>query len=144
MVKGKVEVLKYTKRIIKNFDGSVVMKVPAVMKLVKIIRTLYKTKVPFSKRNVLIRDNFKCAYCGVESKKLTIDHVIPKSKGGKSSFENTTAACKSCNGKKGNMSCGEARMWPKSKRTQPTIQEFLNLRLKSLGINKILKELGVF
>ena len=144
MVKGKVEVLKYTKRIIRNFDGSVVMKVPAVIKLVKIIRTLYKTKVPFSKRNVLIRDNFTCSYCGKESKKLTIDHVVPKSKGGKSTFENTTASCKSCNSKKGNYSCEEAKMWPNSNRTQPTIHEFLNLRIKSLGINKLLKELGVF
>ena len=144
MVKGKVEVIKYTKRIIKNFDGSVVMRIPLVVKLIKIIRTLYKTKVPFSKRNVLIRDGFTCAYCGVKGKNLTIDHVVPRSKGGKSTFENTVTACKKCNNKKDDMLPSEAKMFPNIKATQPTIQEFLNLRIKSLGINKLLKELGVF
>ena len=144
MVKGKTEVLKYSERIIKNFDGSVVMRIPLVLKLVKFIRTLFKTKVPFSKRNVLVRDGFKCVYCGKESKKLTIDHIIPKSKGGKSTFENCVACCKQCNLKKGHKSCREAKMFPHVKIYQPTISEFLNLKLKKLGINETLKELGVF
>ena len=144
MVKGKVEVLKYSETLVRNFDRSVVMKIPIVVKLIKIIRTLYRTKVPFSKRNVLVRDGFKCTYCGVKSKKLTIDHVIPRSKGGKSSFENCVASCKSCNTKKGSRLPKEAKMFPKVKATQPTISEFLQLKVKSLGINNILKELGIF
>jgi len=144
IVKGKVEVLKYTKRVIKNFDGSVIMKIPSVMRLIKFIRTLFRTKVPFSKRNVIIRDEFKCAYCGAESKRLTIDHVLPRSKGGKSSFENCVAACKKCNSEKGNKLCNEIKMFPKVKANQPTISEFLMLKLKNLGIDKTLKELGVF
>jgi len=144
MVKGKAEVLKYTDRIIKNFDSSVVMRIPAVMKIVKMVRTLYKTKVPFSKRNVLVRDGYKCAYCGVESKRLTIDHVVPKSKGGKSTFENTVACCKTCNVEKGNMSCREAHMFPKINAYQPTISEFLRMKLSSMGIDKMLEDLGVY
>ena len=62
------------------------MKIPAVMRLIKIIRTIYRTKVPFSKKNVMIRDGFICQYCG-KLKELTIDHVTPVSRGGKSIFE---------------------------------------------------------
>jgi 5-methylcytosine-specific restriction endonuclease McrA len=144
VVKGKVEVLKYSKRVIQNFDGSVVMKIPAVMKLVKIIRTLYRTRVPFSKRNILIRDSFICGYCGIKSKKMTIDHIIPRSKGGKSTFENCVASCKKCNSKKGSKTPREAKMFLRIKPTQPTIYEFMNIKLKTLGINEILKDLGVF
>ena len=144
IVKGKVEVLKYTKRVISNFDGSVIMKIPAVMKLVKIIRTLYRTKVPFSKRNILIRDSFTCVYCGVKSKKMTIDHVVPRVKGGKSTFENCVASCKECNSRKGSKTAREAKMFLRVKPYQPTIYEFMNIKLKTLGINDILKDLGVF
>ena len=144
VVKGKVEVLKYTERVISNFDHSVIMKVPAVIKLIKFIRTLFKTRVPWSKKNVLIRDKFTCAYCGVESNRLTIDHVIPRVKGGKSSFENCVAACKKCNNKKGSRLPSEAKMYPKAKLTQPTINEFIHLKLKTLGINKVLIDLGVY
>jgi len=144
ITKGKVEVLKYTDRVIKNFDGSVVMKIPAVMKLIKFIRTLFRTNVPFSKRNVIIRDDHTCTYCGDTPRRLTIDHIVPRSKGGKSSFENCVASCKSCNSKKGNKSCQEAKMFPRVKPIQPTISEFLRLKLKRLGINETLKDMGVY
>jgi 5-methylcytosine-specific restriction endonuclease McrA len=144
LTKGKAEVLKFSDRIIRNFDGSVIMRIPLVMKLIKIVRTLYKTKVPFSKRNVLIRDGLQCSYCGAKSKNLTIDHVLPKSRGGKSTFENTVASCKPCNARKGNRTCQEANMFPKTKTYQPTISEFLTMKLKKTGTEDILKELGVY
>jgi len=138
--KGKVEVLKYSERVIKTAQG-VVMKIPAVMKLVKLIRTLYKTRVPFSKKNVMIRDGFKCVYCGKEKVNLTIDHVLPKSRGGKSSFENCVTSCKDCNNDKGHRTCQEARMWPKTKLIAPTISEFLRMKIKNMGIDKVLDDL---
>ena len=144
LTKGKVEVLKYTDRIIRNCDGSVVMKIPAVLRLIKFIRTLFRTNVPWSKRNVIVRDNYTCAYCGQKSKKLTIDHVVPRSKGGKSSFENCVAACRSCNNKKGSYTCREAKMFLRVKPTAPTISEFLRLKLMNSGINETLKDLGVY
>jgi len=144
LTKGKVEVLKYTDRIIRNCDGSVVMKIPAVLRLIKFIRTLFRTNVPWSKRNVIVRDNHTCVYCGQKSKRLTIDHVVPRSKGGKSSFENCVAACRSCNNKKGNKSCREAKMFLRVKPTAPTISEFLRLKLLNSGINQTLKDLGVY
>jgi hypothetical protein len=56
---------------------------------------------PYSRKMVLKRDNYRCVYCGSD-KKLTIDHVVPLSSGGKSSWENTVTSCHKCNNQKGN------------------------------------------
>ena len=143
ITKGKVQVLRHSERLIRTAEGLAV-KVPAVLRLIKLIRTLYINRVPFSKKNVLIRDGFKCAYCGSVKRKLTIDHIIPKSRGGKTNFENCVSSCKSCNNKKGNKTPSEANMYLKVKAYQPTIAEFLRLKVEKLGINKVLKDLGVY
>ena len=143
ITKGKVQVLRHSERLIRTAEGLAV-RVPIVMKLVKLIRTLYINRVPFSKKNILIRDGFKCAYCGSEKGKLTIDHIIPKSRGGKTDFENCVSSCKSCNNKKGSQLPSEANMYLKVKTYQPTIAEFLILKVKKLGINAVLKDLGVY
>lgn len=140
IVKEKVEVVKFSEKAIKTAAGKI-MKIPAVMKLVKLVRTIYKARVPFSKKNVMIRDNFTCVYCGEKNTRFTIDHVIPKYRGGKSTFENCVTACKPCNNKKGRKLCSEIKMFPKTKLIQPTISEFLILKVKSLGIDKILNDL---
>jgi 5-methylcytosine-specific restriction endonuclease McrA len=141
--KGKVHVLRNSERLIRTAEGLAV-KVPAVMRLIKLIRTLYINRVPFSKKNVLIRDGLKCAYCGGKKRKLTIDHIIPKSRGGKTDFENCVSCCKSCNNKKGSKTPSEAKMYLKVKAFQPTIAEFLRLKVEKLGINMVLKDLGVY
>ncbi len=143
VAKGKVQVLKQSERIIKTAEG-VLIKVPAVMKLIKLIRTLYRNRVPFSKRNVLIRDGFRCAYCGGSQNRLTVDHIIPKSRNGETSFENCVAACKPCNNRKGNRTPSQVGMYLKVKTYQPTISEFLRLKAMKLGINDVLKDLGVY
>ncbi len=143
LTKGKVQVLKHSERLIRTAEG-IAIKVPAVMRLIKLIRTLYINRVPFSKKNVLVRDGFKCAYCGKENRRLTIDHVIPKSRGGKTVFENCVSSCKPCNNKKGNKAPNEVQMYLKVKAYQPTISEFLRLKVKKLGINEVLKDLGIY
>jgi len=143
MAKGKVEVVKDSRRTIRNASGAV-LKVPAVMRLIKLIRTIYRTSVTFTKRNVLIRDRFKCAYCGANRERLSIDHIIPKSRGGKMTFENCVAACKPCNLKKGGRTPNEARMYLKVRPYQPTISEFLRLKFENLGLHDVLRELDVF
>jgi len=143
MIKGKVQVIKHSKRIVRTAEG-IIIKVPAVMKLIKLIRALYVNRVPFSKKNVLVRDGFKCAYCGAERQRLTIDHIIPKSKGGKANFENCVSSCKPCNNKKGDRTPREAQMYLKVKAYQPTISEFLRLKVKKLGINDILRDMGIY
>lgn len=141
--KGKVQVLAYSDRIVKTAEG-VLLKIPAVMKLIKLIRTVYRARVPFSKRNVLIRDGFRCAYCGARHGRLTIDHIIPRSRGGKDNFENCVACCKRCNNHKGSKTPREAGMRLIRKPYQPTISEFLRMRVRQMGIDDLLTELGIY
>lgn len=65
-----------------------------------------------SKRNILVRDNFACAYCGkhLSMKSATKEHVIPRSRGGKDTLENVVAACSACNGEKADRTPEEAGM----------------------------------
>ncbi len=140
LAKEKVEVLKHSGQVFRTGLG-LVMKIPSIIRLVKLIRTLYKARVPFSKKNVMVRDGFKCAYCKIKDVRLTIDHIVPKARGGKSTFENCVASCKPCNSRKGHKSCREAKMFPKVSAHQPTVMEFLQLKMKAQGIHKVIEEL---
>jgi 5-methylcytosine-specific restriction endonuclease McrA len=142
IVKGKVTVIKYTEMVV-NTAEHMVVKIPLVIKLIKLIRTIYRTKVPFSKKNVMIRDGFACQYCG-RTTGLTIDHVIPRSKRGKSTFENCVAACKQCNSKKGSKLPSEASMYLKKQPFAPTIAEFTRSKAIKSGMYDILKDFGVY
>jgi 5-methylcytosine-specific restriction endonuclease McrA len=73
---------------------------PSVIRLKTSPRSA-RIKVLLNRKNVMKRDNFRCAYCG-DSKNLTIDHIIPRSKGGKTTWENLVTACNTCNNKKDN------------------------------------------
>ena len=139
VMSGKTEVIKYADRVIKLVDGSL-LKVPVLIKLLKVIRTIYRNKVPFSKRNVLIRDNYKCGYCGC-SEELTIDHVIPSSRGGKTEFDNCVACCMKCNAKKGDRTPTESRLYLKKRPYSPTISEFFRIKLKQLGLESFLNDI---
>jgi 5-methylcytosine-specific restriction endonuclease McrA len=142
VIKGKAEVLKYSERIIRIATGEF-MKIPLVLKLIKIVRLIYRNKVPFSKRNIMIRDGYKCVYC--ESNEiLTIDHVVPTSRDGKTNFENCVTCCKVCNFKKKNKTPSEAKMYMKKQPYAPTISEFIKIKLKSLKLEDYLIELGVY
>lgn len=75
----------------------------------KVIRLINFVRIPFhtqqlvypTKSNIIKRDNNQCQYCGSKSN-LTVDHIIPRSKGGQNTWENMVACCESCNTKKGN------------------------------------------
>lgn len=143
MVKQKVEVLKFSKKAIRNGEGEIITYVPLVMRLIKIIRMIYKNKVPFTKKNVFVRDKYRCAYCG-SSQDLTVDHVIPRSRGGKNNFDNCITACKPCNNKKDRRTPSEAKMYLSHQPYAPTISEFIRLKMMQLGIDKFLKDIGVY
>src|SRR5690606_15955538 len=81
---------------------------PSVIRLRKYARVPYKNLV-VSRRNVLKRDGHRCQYCG-KSDDLTIDHVLPRSRGGVDTWENLVAACNRCNHRKGNRTPQEAGM----------------------------------
>lgn len=91
---------------IKTVSGS--YPCPAIIKLTRYVRIPYRS-VELTRRNILLRDGHKCLYCGA-TERLTIDHVLPRSRGGENSWENLATACISCNNKKGNRTPSEAEM----------------------------------
>jgi 5-methylcytosine-specific restriction endonuclease McrA len=85
-----------------------------------------KTAIRFSRANVYLRDKYVCQYCHtkLDKKDCTLDHVLPTSKGGKSTFENTVTACSPCNSNKGN----NHKIVPKKKPHKPDYYELVNNR----------------
>ena len=81
---------------------------PSIVRLKAYIRVPYK-KIMITRKNILRRDRHRCQYCNSRDQ-LTIDHVFPKSRGGKDTWENLVAACIPCNNRKGNHTPAEAEM----------------------------------
>lgn len=100
--------------------------VPSVIMLKEYMKA--KTTVRFSKGNVYLRDSYRCLYCEktLQKKDCTLDHVLPTSKGGKTTFENCATACGPCNANKGN----DHRIKPKYKPYKPDFYELVNKRKK--------------
>jgi 5-methylcytosine-specific restriction endonuclease McrA len=76
----------------------------------------------FTRFNVFLRDRFSCQYCAARED-LTFDHLVPRSKGGQTTWENVVTACAPCNLRKGGKLASEARMAPFEKPIRPTVQE---------------------
>jgi 5-methylcytosine-specific restriction endonuclease McrA len=79
----------------------------------------------FTRFNVFLRDRFQCQYCGSKDD-LTFDHVIPRSKGGRTTWENVVTACAPCNLRKSDRLPREIRMWPLQPPYQPTVHDLHN------------------
>ncbi len=100
------------------------MPYPTIVRLLMYIRVPYK-KIVLSRKNILRRDMYKCQYCGRTETSLTIDHIVPKSKGGDDSWENLVAACVKCNNKKGDRTPEDAKMVLHKKPTKPSHITFM-------------------
>ncbi|MFC5746992.1 HNH endonuclease [Actinomadura rugatobispora] len=74
------------------------IEVPSVIRLRRYVRIPFRTRVPLTRAALMRRDNFRCAYCGHRAE--TIDHVQPRSRGGKHIWENCVASCTTCNHRK--------------------------------------------
>lgn len=87
-----------------------------------------KAAVRFSRSNVFLRDGYKCMYCytKLERKECTLDHVLPTSHGGKTTFENTVTSCSPCNANKG----ANKKIVPKTKPYKPDYYDLVNKRKK--------------
>ncbi|MGF1467067.1 MAG: HNH endonuclease [Sandaracinaceae bacterium] len=125
---GKVEVLETYDEVIRSVSLAVPM--PAVVRLVRAVRR-HEPRLRFSRANVLARDGFACQYCGetLPSRDLTLDHVVPRARGGGTTWENTVTACRPCNGRKGNRTPEEARM---TLRRTPTRPQALTFQLRRM------------
>lgn len=97
---------------------------PTIVRLLIYIRVPYK-KIVLSRKNILRRDLYKCQYCQRSDVPLTIDHIIPKSKGGDDTWENLITACVHCNNKKGDRSPEDAKMTIHKKPTKPSHITFM-------------------
>lgn len=104
---GKVEVLENYRDFVHS--PRLTFPLPSVIKLEKYV-TVRGNDIVLSRKNILKRDQHQCQYCGRRSVPMTIDHVIPKEKGGKEAWENLVCCCHSCNRKKRNRTPEEARL----------------------------------
>ncbi|HET6210970.1 MAG TPA: HNH endonuclease [Jatrophihabitans sp.] len=92
--------------------------IPHVVRLARYVRVPYRRQVPLTRRAVLARDAHRCVYCAVRAD--TIDHVVPRSRGGRNEWTNVVAACARCNHRKGDRLLGEIG-WSLSRTpTQPS------------------------
>lgn len=96
---------------------------PAVIRLQRYINVPYKG-VMLTRQNIFRRDGHTCQYCGTP-KDLTLDHVVPRSKKGGSSWTNLVTACKRCNARKGNFTPEAAGLKLRSKPVRPSYLDFL-------------------
>ncbi|HWP50038.1 MAG TPA: HNH endonuclease [Candidatus Limnocylindrales bacterium] len=110
--------------------------VPAVIRLLRYVKIPYH-RVKFSRKNVLIRDNYICQYCYQKFKimDLTLDHVIPLSRGGWDGWDNVVTACRSCNNRKGDDTPEEAGMKLLRKPRLPSVVTYLQI-IRRLGEEK--------
>ncbi len=97
---------------------SITYNLPSVIKIRDFVK-YDNLSVDLSRKNILSRDEHVCQYCSEKNSPLTIDHILPKGRGGQDTWENLVTACKSCNQKKGNKTPEEANMELKRRPKRP-------------------------
>ncbi len=108
LVTGKAEPLDLTNVSWEISSPNLIIRVPAYIRLHHGRERVWKIPA-VSRKEMLRRDAYQCQYCG-NRKQLTIDHVIPRSKGGKHTWDNVVTACATCNGRKGDRTPEQAGM----------------------------------
>ena len=103
--------------------------VPLVIRLVYYVRIPRPIALAPSRRSIMIRDNYTCQYCGATPPRatLTLDHVLPRSRGGQTTWDNIVTACRSCNVRKGDRTPEEASMVLRRRPGRPNYIAFLLL-----------------
>jgi len=104
---GKAEVLEVDGVVFRSPSRSI--HIPSVIRLNHLIKRP-RPRVRLTRREVFLRDQHTCQYCGVTSKDLTLDHVVPKHRGGRHQWDNLVSACRTCNHHKGGKTVEEAKM----------------------------------
>ena len=104
---AKAEVLEFGRHAIQTAAATYPR--PSVIRLLHLVRRP-RSVIKLTRREVFIRDKYTCQYCGQRVRDLTVDHVMPKHRGGRHSWDNLVSACKACNHRKGGKTPEEARM----------------------------------
>ena len=106
--KGKAEVIEDAGKPLRSAAAEFVW--PHVIRLLQYVRVPKSVQRKISRRALFARDGWRCAYCGATTARLTLDHVVPRSRGGESVWENVVTSCAPCNLRKGNRTVEEAGM----------------------------------
>ena len=133
MRRAAVLVLKERAEVLEERNGSLrserlEMRRPCVIRLVRYVRIprdVHRRKI--TRKAVLARDSWTCQYCGHQATGLTVDHVMPRSRGGLSAWDNIVASCAPCNRRKGNRTPHEAKMHPANKPKPPGPTVFIRI-----------------
>jgi 5-methylcytosine-specific restriction endonuclease McrA len=126
LLKAKAEMLETGDRVLHS--ERIQLDRPVVIRLVtyvRIPRDVHRRKI--TRKAVLARDAWTCQYCGSERSGLTVDHVIPRSRGGESVWENIVASCAPCNRRKGNRLPREIHMHPRTAPRPPGPNVFIRV-----------------
>ena len=100
---------------------------PHVIRLMTYIRVPRAVQRKISRRALFARDGWRCVYCGTTTGRLTLDHVVPRSRGGESVWENVVTSCATCNHKKGNRTLEESGLQLQMKPKPPTPVLFIKI-----------------
>ena len=131
--KGKAEVLEHDEQNPIVTDRST-YKRPSVIRLLKYVVLPFKKLKP-TRENIFKRDGMKCIYLGCEANKnLTLDHVLPRSRGGGNTWENLATCCSKCNGRKGDRTPEEAGMKMRQKPFKPGYGYFIRNFSKGIDV----------
>jgi 5-methylcytosine-specific restriction endonuclease McrA len=117
-----VLVLKHKAEIVHQDGGAFhsersTIPIPSVIRLKYFVKVPYRARTSLSRRAVFVRDSFMCQYCGSAAE--NVDHVIPRSRGGKHAWDNVVAACRACNTRKENRLPHEVGLKMRTKPTAP-------------------------
>lgn len=115
---NKVDVIEEYSEQVNSIALSIFL--PSIIRLKNYVR-FTKKNIPLNRKNILKRDNHTCQYCLSESNFMTVDHIIPKDKGGKDLWENLVTACVPCNTKKGNKLLKDLNMKLQKKPRKPSM-----------------------
>ncbi|MER3501467.1 MAG: HNH endonuclease [Candidatus Fervidibacterota bacterium] len=123
LLKGKAEMVKSEGGLVVHAAREE-LPVPSVVRLMAYAHRP-PARVRLNRRSILIRDDYTCQYCGYRGPGLTIDHVIPRDRGGKTDWENLVACCTRCNNRKGNRTPEEAGMTLRKRPRKPAYLPYM-------------------
>lgn len=118
---GRAEVIETGTIVIRTASRE--LSAPSVIRLLYLIKRVHPV-AKLTRKEVFLRDNYTCQYCGRQSRDLTLDHVVPRHRGGPHRWENLVAACKACNHRKGGKLLEEVKMRPLTEPHQPRVSRY--------------------
>lgn len=128
---GKAEMLEDGKGYAHSINTTVPL--PSVIRLAEMVRRPRHRRRRMTRYEIFARDNYTCQYCGVQSRHLTLDHVMPRYRGGEHTWENVVSCCAPCNRRKAGRTPAEAHMKLLKEPVEPAYGSFFIVPRHHLG-----------